>query len=50
MIKLADAYIFQPAFLIFVFIDIWGMTTCLRRAINPRVAFDLTWLRTLCLI
>lgn len=40
MTKHANTYIFQPALLIFVFINIWRVTSSLRWAVNPNITFN----------
>jgi len=43
-------YIFQPAFPMFVFIDVWRMTPKLIWAINPNIAFHYTFFGMSCMI
>lgn len=50
MKRKAETYIFQPAFLMFVFIDIWRVAPCLRRTINPYITFLFTGVGSFSLI
>lgn len=45
-----EAYIFQPAFLMFVLVDVWRMTPKLRWTINPDIAFLFTLFSMSCMI
>lgn len=45
-----DSYVFEPAFLMFMLIDVWRMAAILNRTINPYITFLFTWLCTLSVI
>jgi hypothetical protein len=45
-----ETYIFQPALLMFVLINVWRMTPKLRWTINPNIAFLFTFFGMSCMV